>query len=148
MQDASLLQTKGRDYRSYSADNRLCLCGSAPKTPEQIGLDKALGGTPAIAIVLDGRSGISSPPTTAKRPEQLQLRRVYPEATCASHCTSAARYHSPDPYLLPPRLRIDDRNLPCTHPQSNITFTAEDALAYSCNTYFADLANRIPPKSL
>ncbi len=38
-----------------------------------------------------------------------------------------------------------DWNLACTHPQSDVAFTAKEALAYSCNRYFADLADRIPP---
>ena len=38
-----------------------------------------------------------------------------------------------------------DWNLACTHPQSDIAFAAKEALAYSCNRYFAELADRIPP---
>ena len=38
-----------------------------------------------------------------------------------------------------------DWNLACTHPQSDVAFAAQEALAYSCNRYFADLADRIPP---
>ena len=37
-------------------------------------------------------------------------------------------------------------NLACTHPQTNVAFAAQDALAYSCNRYFANLADRIPPE--
>ncbi len=36
-------------------------------------------------------------------------------------------------------------NLTCTHPQSDVAFAAKEALAYSCNRYFAELADRIPP---
>ena len=36
-------------------------------------------------------------------------------------------------------------NLACTHPQSDVAFAAKEALAYSCNRYFAELADRIPP---
>jgi cell division protein FtsI/penicillin-binding protein 2 len=45
-------------------------------------------------------------------------------------------------------LRIGNRSYPCTHPQSNISFTAQEALAYSCNTWFASLALRFSPSSL
>jgi stage II sporulation protein D len=41
-----------------------------------------------------------------------------------------------------------DYNLPCTHPQSEVPFSAQDALAYSCNQYFAALADRIPTPQL
>jgi hypothetical protein len=37
-------------------------------------------------------------------------------------------------------LHIDNQSYPCTHPQSNISLTAQEALAYSCNTWFASLA--------
>ena len=36
-------------------------------------------------------------------------------------------------------------NLPCTHPQTQHAFSAREAIAYSCNRYFAELADRIPP---
>jgi penicillin-binding protein 2 len=45
-------------------------------------------------------------------------------------------------------LQIGNRSYPCTHPQSNVSFTAQDALAYSCNTWFASLAFRFTPPDL
>jgi len=39
-----------------------------------------------------------------------------------------------------------DWNLACTHPQSDVAFPAQEALAYSCNRYFANLADRISPE--
>ncbi len=38
-----------------------------------------------------------------------------------------------------------DWNVSCTHPQTDVLFTAREALAYSCNRYFAELADRISP---
>lgn len=40
---------------------------------------------------------------------------------------------------------VQQWNLPCTHPQTQHAFSAREALAYSCNRYFAELADRIPP---
>jgi len=120
-----------------------------PKTPEQIGLDKALGGTPAIAIVLDGRSGHIL--ATHHREEAGTVAATPGSTLKPLVLLTALQQHAitPQTAIFCRRdLRIDNRNLPCTHPQSNITFTAEDALAYSCNTYFADLANRISSKDL
>ncbi len=34
----------------------------------------------------------------------------------------------------------------CTHPQSENAFDAEEALAYSCNSYFAEMAKRFTPE--
>ena len=39
-----------------------------------------------------------------------------------------------------------DWNLSCTHPQTDVGFDAQEALAYSCNRYFANLADRISPE--
>jgi len=39
-------------------------------------------------------------------------------------------------------LRIGARALPCTHPPDHPVFTAESALAESCNTWFAEMAKR------
>jgi stage II sporulation protein D len=46
------------------------------------------------------------------------------------------------------RIRAGNRewNLACTHPQTDIAFAAQDALAYSCNRYFANLADRVSPE--
>ncbi len=45
-------------------------------------------------------------------------------------------------------LTIGDRMLPCTHPADRTVFTAETALAASCNTWFAELGRRFPGLSL
>src|SRR6202012_5346164 len=42
-------------------------------------------------------------------------------------------------------LHVAGRSLPCTHPQSDVAFSAQEALAYSCNRYFAGLADRLSP---
>jgi len=45
-------------------------------------------------------------------------------------------------------LQIAGKPYPCTHPQSNIAFNAQEALTYSCNTWFASLALRMRPEQL
>jgi cell division protein FtsI/penicillin-binding protein 2 len=42
-------------------------------------------------------------------------------------------------------LRIAGRDVACTHPRQQNVFDAERALAYSCNTWFANLAQRFSP---
>ena len=39
-------------------------------------------------------------------------------------------------------LHVGGRALPCTHPADHPVFTAESALAESCNTWFAEMARR------
>ena len=40
-------------------------------------------------------------------------------------------------------LTVGGRNLACTHPRELRSFAAEQALAYSCNAYFAAVAQRM-----
>lgn len=45
-------------------------------------------------------------------------------------------------------LRIAGRNLACSHPASLGVLDAREALAYSCNTYFARVAQQLPTSAL
>ncbi len=45
-------------------------------------------------------------------------------------------------------LRIAGRNLTCAHPSSLRILDAQEALAYSCNSYFARIAQQMPPLAL
>jgi cell division protein FtsI/penicillin-binding protein 2 len=56
----------------------------------------------------------------------LRRELIYPQTTVVCHRT----------------LYIAGRNVDCTHPRSEIVFNAEQALAYSCNSYFAEMAKR------
>ena len=45
-------------------------------------------------------------------------------------------------------LRIGMRSLACSHPRDEVVFRAENALAESCNTYFAELGRRFSGPAL
>jgi len=45
-------------------------------------------------------------------------------------------------------LTVSGRNLACTHPRTQTVFDARSALAYSCNTWFARLAERMTPEQI
>jgi cell division protein FtsI/penicillin-binding protein 2 len=119
---------------------------SAYSTHEQTVLTQALQNTTAIATLLHQQSGrvlaIEGNPESTDTPGSilkplllfaaLQQNLIAP--TTAVFCRRD--------------LHIDSRPYPCTHPQSNISFTAQEALAYSCNTWFAALALRFTPASL
>lgn len=114
------------------------------KASLQRALHVAVTGSPATALVLDIATG--------------RLLAIEPS-------TSAAQFHSAPGSILKPfflaaalesgaiqpqtsvichrNLRILEHNLACSHPQTGAAFNAEEALAYSCNTYFADLAGRL-----
>jgi cell division protein FtsI/penicillin-binding protein 2 len=112
----------------------------------QRALDHAVRDTPAIAVILDARTGRmlagarlnqASPtaPGSVLKPfflvEALRGELIYPQTTVKCNRT----------------LHIGGRNVDCTHPQSEIVFDAEQALAYSCNSYFAELAKRFTPEN-
>jgi len=118
------------------------------QTPLQGALSAALRNTPAVGVVIDVRSGrllagvreASAPhaaPGSILKPlflaAALRRQEILPQTpvfcTRTLHITEGPR----------------EWNLACTHPQTNAPFAAEEALAYSCNTYFAALADRLSP---
>jgi stage II sporulation protein D len=120
---------------------------AAAQTTAQAALTSALQGTPAVGLVVDVKTGrqVAAVRATDQRhapgsilkplflAAALEQREVQPETTvfCRRnlHISDGTR----------------EWNLACTHPQSDVAFTAKEALAYSCNRYFAELADRIPP---
>ena len=120
---------------------------AAGKPSFQRALHTALAGTPATAIVLDVASSnllaieptanaaqLHSAPGSILKPfflaATLESGAIQPQSTVICHRN----------------LRVLGHNLACSHPQTDIAFNAEEALAYSCNTYFADLAARLSPE--
>jgi cell division protein FtsI/penicillin-binding protein 2 len=108
-------------------------------------LNAALKGTQASGVVLDTRSG-------------KLLARVGQESTGTpgSVIKPLLLEYALDHGLVRPEtqvycrrnLRIGDRALPCTHPADQTVFTAETALAESCNTWFAEMARRFSGQQL
>jgi cell division protein FtsI/penicillin-binding protein 2 len=119
---------------------------SAYSTREQTILIEALQNTPAIAMILHQQSGrilaINGNPESSDTPgsilKPLLLLAALQQNLIAPTTTVFCRRD----------LHIDNQSYPCTHPQSNISFTAQEALAYSCNTWFASLALRFTPSRL
>ena len=119
---------------------------SASPSREQTALSGALRKTAAIATILHQQSGstlatygdvaLATTPGSILKPlllfAALQQKLVEPTATV--FCRRD--------------LRIGNGAYPCTHPQSNVSFNAQEALAYSCNTWFASLALRFTPLRL
>jgi membrane peptidoglycan carboxypeptidase len=99
----------------------------------------ALKGTQASGVVLDIQSGRviaqfgrmpSATPGSVLKPLLLQyaLDHNIIRADTQAYCRRD--------------LHIAGRNLACTHPADQPVFTAESALAESCNTWFAAMARR------
>ncbi len=116
------------------------------ETSAQAALSSALRATPAVGVIVDLKTGQrvaavkdagqAAAPGSILKPlfltAALEQREVLPQTTvfCRRNLRIVDGVHSYD--------------LPCTHPQSEVAFAAQDALAYSCNQYFAALADRIP----
>jgi cell division protein FtsI/penicillin-binding protein 2 len=52
------------------------------------------------------------------------------------------KLNSSERYRCPGRLRIDGRQLNCSHPKLDAALRVDTALAYSCNCYVAEVAER------
>lgn len=120
------------------------LSKTAPAASHQaeVALHSALGRTAAIAVVLDAASGQL---LAAERPAEAARLRSSPGSVLKPFFLAAAletnQAHAETTVFCRRNLRIAGHNLPCTHPQTAAAFDAEEALAYSCNSYFAELAN-------
>jgi len=125
-------------------------CHARPfRTPLEQAVDRALAGQDAAAVVLRVRDGqvlaahnlttltqrVASPGSAIK-PFVLQL--LLEERLVAPRESIACRRG----------LTIAGKRLNCSHPVELQTFTAEDALAFSCNSYFVTAAARLKPGEL
>jgi membrane peptidoglycan carboxypeptidase len=108
-------------------------------SPVANALVQALRGTQASAIVLDSQTGIVEASAGVSR-------RGAPGSAIKPLLLEYALEHGivrPGMEVYCRRnLHVGDRALPCTHPADQSVFTAESALAESCNTWFAELARR------
>lgn len=102
-------------------------------------LGQALHGTQASAVVLDFETGtvlavVGAPrhgaPGSTLKP--LLLNYALAQGIVRPETQVYCRRN----------LHIGSRALPCTHPLNQPVFTAESALAQSCNTWFAEMARR------
>jgi cell division protein FtsI/penicillin-binding protein 2 len=125
---------------------RMSYAFSASSTREQADLTDTLRNTSAIATILHQRTGrvlaiygnSESADTPGSILKPLLLFAALQRNLIASTTTVFCRRD----------LHIGNQLYPCTHPQSNVAFTAQEALAYSCNTWFASLALRFTPSGL
>lgn len=110
------------------------------RTETQAALTWALKGTDASAAVVRVSDGVllaavgkeqAATPGSAIKPLLLSwaLQHGVIQASTAVYCRRS--------------LRVGGRLLACTHPRDQRVFTAQSALAESCNTYFAALGLRL-----
>src|SRR5579872_2408316 len=121
--------------------------GAAASNASQRALDDALAGTDAVAVVLDAQD---SRLIAAVREEEAGQRASAPGSTLKPFFLAAAlrqgRVGAETTVVCHGNLRIGGRDVACTHPRDVNVLDAEQALAYSCNTWFASLARRFAPR--
>jgi cell division protein FtsI/penicillin-binding protein 2 len=114
-------------------------CGCGWATPVAAALSLALRGTQASAVVMDLQTG-------SVVASVGEARRGAPGSTIKPLMLTYALEHGivrPEMEVYCRRnLHVGSRALPCTHPADLPVFTAESALAESCNTWFAEMARR------
>jgi cell division protein FtsI/penicillin-binding protein 2 len=108
-------------------------------------LSRALRGTQATAVVLDAQTGTVLASSGVSR-------HGLPGSTIKPLLLEYALEHGivrPETEVYCRRnLHIGNRSLPCTHPADHPVFTAESALAASCNTWFAAMGRRFTGAAL
>ena len=114
-------------------------CLQAHASSIGVALSRAIEGTQASAVVLDLESGAVLASAGAPR-------RGVPGSAIKPLLLAYALEHGfvrPETEVYCRRdLHVGGRALPCTHPANQPVFTAESALAESCNTWFAEMARR------
>jgi cell division protein FtsI/penicillin-binding protein 2 len=114
-------------------------CADGRASPVAEALSRALRGTQASAVVLDLQTG-------AVLASAGESRRRAPGSTIKPLLLEYALEHGivrPEMEVYCRRnLHVGGRALPCTHPADLPVFTAESALAESCNTWFAEMGRR------
>jgi cell division protein FtsI/penicillin-binding protein 2 len=109
--------------------------------PLQQAVDKAMAGRAGSAVVMDVETGR----LLAHYRLDTAARTLAPPGSSIKPFTLLALLESgklnPQQSLLcQRRVRIGERRLDCSHPSDTAPFTAGVALAYSCNSYFSELA--------
>lgn len=120
---------------------------TAQSETAQAVLHMALGRTNAAAVLLDGKDGHL---LAVMRPHEAGGAASTPGSTLKplflAEALRAGVIRASSVVSCRRNLRIAGRNLACTHPLDENAFDAERALAYSCNSYFANLAKRLSPE--
>jgi cell division protein FtsI/penicillin-binding protein 2 len=106
--------------------------------------EKAMAGRPGALVVADVVSGKI---LAARGLDIASHRTRRPGSTLKPFVLMAllesGRLDASQKLLCRRPLRIGGLSLDCTHPPTMLDFDAEEAIAYSCNSYFAEVATRL-----
>ena len=112
-------------------------------------LRTAMAEKPGAAVVVDVESG----KIIAQHGMEIAARRLAtPGSTIKPFVLMALlksqKFSSDEAFFCRRTLRIAGKRMDCTHPELAAPLHAQEALAYSCNSYFASMAERITAADL
>ena len=115
----------------------------------QAAVGRIMSGQKGTAVVLDVASG----QVEGAYDLAVAARRLATPGSVIKPFTLLALLHSghfdPEQRILCRRsIRLAGRSMDCTHPASPMPFDAAEALAYSCNFYFASASSRLGAREL
>lgn len=120
-----------------------------PVSPLQQTISSIMAGMPGAAVVVEVESGAI---IAQLGMETAGRRRATPGSTVKPFVLMALlksqKFNSNEAFFCHRKLRIASKRMDCTHPDIVAPLHAEEALAYSCNSYFATMAERITPEDL
>src|SRR4051812_27931492 len=133
-----------------SAVLSLALSGAASEPgPLQPAVDAAMRAQRGTLVVLDLRSNTI---LAAHDLDAGARRLATPGSTVKSfvllELLESGKAKASDRYVCPRHVRIGRKQVDCTHPVLPGPITPSDALAWSCNAYFAEAARRLTPAQL
>ena len=104
----------------------------------------AMAGRQGAAIVLDVESG----EMLAIHGEEIASRRLAPPGSTIKPFTllsllESGNLNPAEPFVCPTQLQLGDYRMDCSHVITARPFNAAEALAYSCNNYFAHRGRRL-----
>ncbi len=110
---------------------------------------RAMAGRTGAVVVLDARTGAV---IAEHRPDIARRVRARPGSSIKPFLLAAllASGRLDGGAAIPCRreVRIGGRRFDCTHPQVPVPLRASEALAYSCNHFFATVSRRLTPRQL
>ncbi len=124
------------------------LLASSAQTPAlsvAAALSRALDHTQASAVVLDLRTGAV---LASSGPQRRSTPGSVIKPLLLAYALDHAIIRADTEVYCRRDLHVNGQALPCTHPRDRTVFTAETALAASCNTWFAELARRFAGPAL
>jgi cell division protein FtsI/penicillin-binding protein 2 len=134
-----------RSWLSFSLLIFLASSLHAQQFPLADALLRALNGTQASAVVLDQATGAVLA-QAGKQRSALLGSAIKP--LLLEYALEHGVVRADTEVYCRRKLNIAGRALPCTHPADQPVFTAERALAESCNTWFAEMGRRFSGEEL